>query len=203
MKILKKPIVLVICVLACVLISGGVAGYLVLYGGLPIIHTSKEQYGNWSKFPGYSGLCIFPKEISDSNIEKYYYQTQDTIFSPECQVFLEAKYTPEQYGKELGRLDEVSIKHKKEENKVEINNTDFSSTAYVSIFGWHHSYEYALLNKKENKIVYVFVQNIEKDKIKFSKDYLPNTYGQKVADDYTMYGFGTGKNEMVYKSDHS
>lgn len=184
---------------AVLVLIAGVFAFLVFYGGFPEIHTQKNQYRTWEKFAGYSGLKVFPESIKEENIENYYYKSQDTIFSPECQVYLEAFYDDEMFEKEVERLSKISVTYQNKKNLIIEDNENFHGTAYVCEYNWNHCYEYAVISKENKKISYIFLQNVKKEDIKFDSDSLPLQYGENAGQNaFCIYAFGIGKNEIHY-----
>lgn len=174
--------------------------YKFLYGGLPEVHNKVNQYGQWEDFAGYSGLKIFPENILKDNITEYYYKSQDIIFSPEAQIFMEAVYDEKSFEKEITRLFEISVSKGEDINYIIKDMDHFLTTAYVCEYNWSHCYEYALVFEEDKKIDYIFLQNIDIKDIEFNKSYLPENYGEENEDSsYCIYVFGTGKNVLYYE----
>ncbi len=188
----------IIAIIVTALICGGVFAFLVLFGELPEVYSKPSQYGQWDSFDGYSGLKIFPTEIEEQEIEAYYYQSQDTIFSPECQVFLQARYGDEAFAEEVKRLQNIKMVKGKEENLILSGIEQFVAPAYACIYAWHNCYEYALVFEERNTIVYVYLQNMEVEDLEFNPIFLPGNYGEETSG-YTIYGFGIDNNQMIYE----
>lgn len=95
------------------------------------------------------------------------YRYGDRLFDPECQIFLECTYGVEHFQAELERLGRL--------RNLEYNTEDFQYPAYVKTNSREHCFEYALVTD-EDTIVYVFLQYMRRDEIRFSWEYLPDNY---------------------------
>lgn len=188
-----------IIIIAGILVFGALV-YKLLFGGIPEVHNSSRQYGNWENFAGYSGLKIFPRDISKESIREYYYRSQDTIFSPEAQVFLEAVFEKDAFEQEVERLSHICMSDGKETNLVLEDNRHFPADAYICEYNWNHCYEYALVFPEALKINYIFLQNIDAADAAFEDSLLPEGYGEESEENpYCLYAFGTGKNVIWYE----
>lgn len=127
-----------------------------------------EDYEEFEGFQGYSQLFTFPEELPESaEPETYVYRYGDRLFDPECQIFLECTYGVEDFQAELERLGRL--------RNLEYNTEDFQYPAYVKTNSREHCFEYALVTD-EDTIVYVFLQYMRRDEIRFSREYLPDNY---------------------------
>ncbi len=201
MRKTKNTIIIVmsvILIILALLVGGAMLVYSLLFGEVAEVHHEVSQYGQWESFDGYSGLKIFPKDIQENEIETYYYRSQDVIFSPECQIFLQAKYSDEAFEKEVQRLQNIRVVYDQEENLILYDAEHYIAPAYVCVDGWKGCYEYALVFREKNVIVYVYLQDMKEDKLEFNSLFLPNNYGED-ADGYTIYGFGMGKDHLIFE----
>lgn len=190
----------VLGIIAIIILSTGIFLYLLLRGGLPETHNKINQYGQWENFAGYSGLKIFPKDISEDYINSYYYKSQDTIFSPDVQVFMEAVYDEESFEKEINRLSGISVSKNSDTNLILKDAEHFFTDAYVCEYNWNDCYEYALVFQADRKIDYIFLQNVDIRDVKFDVSFLSADYNERIEDsEYCIYAFGIGKNELYYQ----
>ncbi len=71
----------------------------------------------------------------------------------------------------------------------------FEYPAYVAMYNWSSSYEYAIVMDESKEIVYVFVQGIRKSKIKFDSIFLPEDYMEDITyrgdsyENFSIYSF--------------
>lgn len=196
---MKKKMVIIGLVIGFFVALGSIC-FLFFFGGFPEVHRQKQQYGTWKKFAGYSGLKVFPDNIHEEDILYYYYKSQDTIFSPECQICLETTYEESDFEKEVKRISQISINYNGKKNKILNDKENFNAEAYICEYNWNHCYEYALIVPETQQITYVFLQNVNKSEVKFDLDWLPDHYEEKDNSlIYCIYAFGPGKDEMQYE----
>ena len=172
----KKIIILAIAAGILIVILLLVLVPFFLFKGL----TNVDKYGEFSSYCGYSKLSIFPKEL-DGNAKdvSYYYLTMDTFMDPTCEVYLKCTYPEQEFEEELSRLKEIT--------GIREDNDHFNYPAYVTMYNFSSSYEYALVIEEEKSIVYVSTQGIYPNwflGLRFSKEYLPDDF----MDDITYTG---------------
>lgn len=185
-----------------ILLIGISSVYFFLYGGPPVKTSDIKDYGIFEDFKGYSNLYIFPTIILDSaRINAYYYYQRDTLFDPTCQIYLEYSLSKADFEAEVSRLSMISERFEHEQykdivNEIVYDTEHFRYPAYVTIFNNNYCYEYALLDKEENKIICVFTQFIKLNEVIFDKKYLPTGFG----DDKSSRGFNIyySENGMGY-----
>jgi len=163
-------------------------------GGFPTKSSNIKDYGVFKNFKGYSNLYIFPTQMPKSaRIDSYYYYQMDTFLDPTCQIYLEYSLSKADFDEEVLRLSKISERYENEQfkdirNSIVYDTKNFMYPAYVTIFNNNHCYEYALLNKEENKIICVFTQFIGIDNVKFDKKYLPMDFGnEKSSSGFNIY----------------
>lgn len=154
------------------LLSAGAAGFI--KGEIHIVQDDPAEYGGFPEFRGYSGLSIFPENPGDA-AENYYYEYEDTLFDPACQIYLSCVYEKEAYEAERERLSSLSASYRGRVQTVFLDDLNFPAPAYVTIDGNDHCYEYALL-LPDNRIDYVFLQFIKKSEVCFDPSLLPDYY---------------------------
>ena len=164
--------------------------YLFLFGGPAKVTRDIDNYaeivaGNTNVHTAY---IVFPEAILESatDIEFYNYY-RDTFNIPMAQTYLQCTYSPEDYKREIDRLENV---RKTYGNRIETLKRDkegkFDFPAYVAVDNADYTYEYALITG-ENRITYIFTECVESDKIRFDEKYLPDDF---MTDDNR--GFGSG-----------
>lgn len=141
-----------------------------------------------------SGLLILPKLKPDGSIkvENYYYSCKEAFLTNEYQLFAEISMSREDYLKEVERLENIKIKYvgNQEEYKDMVNTSyideeNFNYKAIVTIYSdFGNNYEYALLDENNNRIIYVYLQSVGTNDIKFDKEYLPISKQQDKEPDY-------------------
>lgn len=85
---------------------------------------------------------------------------------------MECTYEKDSYLREIERLQNISEEYNGEIKKVLYDTESFNYPAYVTINADNHCYEYALI-LGDDRIVYVFLQFVNKGDIDFPLEYLP------------------------------
>lgn len=105
----------------------------------------------------HSKLFIFPEKINKDEVEGFEYLKVNSMFNSSYMFYLVVKYNEKEYFEEENRIKSVNrifrggIKYPIYVDKLEY-------PTYVTISDGHDTYEYVLLDKANNKIVYVFKQ---------------------------------------------
>lgn len=152
-------------------------------------HTENaEDYGTWENYYGISKLTVFPRlENPTDNIITYYYDCSGDKLYQICQIYLECEYTTQEYQEEKQRL--LSIIDEDTQIAVEYDEgLEFRYPAvYAMLYDESGCYEYALFFEEDKKIVYIYLQGVNRGDLCFSTSMLPIYYGQ------TGYMFETEK----------
>ena len=164
-----------------------------------------KQYGIWDghieleREDMESALAVFPKEINNQNEAAYYYYCGKRSFTDNVYIiFGEMKYSSEAYESEKERLSKIECRIKSgndEEivcNKIQYTEDLFAYPAYVAIYGSNLSYEYALLDEEEQRIIYVFA------KLKDLNGILPDEYLPVEMVGQDMYEKNRWENINIY-----
>lgn len=182
---------LILGIVVTVLVVAGYTMYLIYdtnQANQASAHTEQiEDYGTWENYYGISELVIFPEaEISDGNRMDYYYDCSGSKLYQNCQIYLECQYSKEDYEKEKQRL--LSISNQETGMKVRYDEAEFRYPAvYAMLYDRNGCYEYALFSEEKCRIVYIYLQGIERSNLYFETKLLPLYYGQ------TGYMFETEK----------
>lgn len=155
-------------------------------------HISNEERGMFSH------LLIFPQELPGSaKIDDYYYYCSDKGLDSSYQIILEYSLSAEDFKKEEQRLSNLSVTYKDETNKVRHDTTGFRYPAYVTVFNNNETYEYALLDAENNRIICVFSQFQSLEDGRLDEDNLPFEFSVSNNPGYSMYYFLTGDGTSV------
>lgn len=120
---------------------------------------------------------LFPAEIEDLDVEKYYGEYRQAAFDDEYQIFLTVHYDSEvEFSEELSRIEELT---EMKETKY------FDLPAAVTIFGWNHCYEYALIDTEKQTVHYVYLEYMNSEDIAFKSKYLPEGFDELERFDVT------------------
>ena len=149
------------------------------------ITISPSEYGKWDGHIDYeregieSGLYIFPGDISNAvNVDYFYYTALDSHSISKILIFAEITYSGVDYQVEKERIASlqckigVSEKEQTVSNSIVYSQDLFSYPAYVAIYGSNLSYEYALLDEENSKIIYVYAKLKDLNGI-IPEEYLP------------------------------
>lgn len=169
------------------------------------VTVSPSEYGNWSGHIDYereeieSGLYIFPEDISETlDVDYFYYSALDYHSISNILIFTEVTYSEEEYEIEKERLAglecEIALSEKEQpvSNSIVYSEDLFSYPAYVTIYGSNLSYEYALVDEQNNKIIYVYA------KMKDLNEMIPDKYLPIEAIDKNMYESNSWDNINIY-----
>ncbi len=146
-------------------------------------HYIKEYGGDLD-----SNLSIFP-DNKDILIDPTFSSSFKTgLFDSDGYIILKTKYSEEDFNTEIERLSklEMTIKAncysnaKSYTNYVKYDENTYNYPSYITIDGFGYTYEYALINKDDLEIVYVYlsypdvknskyVEYLKKDKSEYSK----------------------------------
>lgn len=156
-----------------------------------------------------SNLSIFPNEIKAivNNIE---FESNLTIglFDTEGYIYMKNKLSDNEFQEEIKRLSNISITitnfdNKKYTNKILYDKDSYIYPAYVSSDGFDSVYEYALINEKENTIIYLYISypNVKTLKYKkYLKKDLKVYLDENTLNKYSIYNhtFDNGKTYIEY-----
>ena len=139
-----------------------------------------------------TAYLVFPETIAEqAKVNGYYHYYRDTWNDPTVQTYLQCVYDDATYKAEIDRLENTSKTYGN--RKMELLRDEkkkFGFPAYIAVENAAHSYEYALLTG-ENEITYIYTSYIEKNKVKFNKEYLPYDFmtdeGREFGSGYSIY----------------
>ena len=155
-----------------------------------------------------SNLSIFPDENIVTNENSNYIARISTgIFDTDSVIILESEFSSEQFDSEKERLEnlQMTIRSGGEEytNKVCYDSDSYNYPAYITIDGFADTYEYALIDDTNHRIIYVYLAYPEIETFEW-KDYLKIDLSSYNNEDntsmYSMYNhsFDDGKTFAEY-----
>ena len=123
-----------------------------------------------------SNLSIFPDENIVTNENSNYIARLSTgMFDTDATIILECEFSSEQFDWEKERLEnlQMTIRSGEEEytNKVCYDSDSYNYPAYITIDGFADTYEYALIDDTNHRIIYVYLAYPEIETFEW-KDYL-------------------------------
>ncbi|MBB6713919.1 zf-HC2 domain-containing protein [Clostridium gasigenes] len=143
----------------------------------------------------WSFLYVFPEKINNPDKVKsyYYYCDNKGLFDNSYQMYLESEFSEDEFKEEVKRLSEIKVKYEGDENSIVYNNNDFKYPAYVAIKDKDCTYEYALVDDENNRVMYVYTRFMYESDIKFDKEYLPKNFMNNASglNGDSIYRFGT------------
>lgn len=161
-----------------------------------VIETNDIREHHYNKdFDGRSELSLFPTSAWRQTLDYYYYHKEESP-EPSIQIYLDCTFNEESFAMESKRLDKLYASQDSYVNYVQFDSTHFCIPAYVAIAGCLDCYEYALL-PGDNRIIYVYLQNIDKKDIYFDSSYLPSYYGVS-GGGFSMYVLTKPSGEVFY-----
>jgi hypothetical protein len=105
----------------------------------------------------HSKLYIFPSKINKEKTELFEYLRKESLFDGSYLFYIIINYDENEYNEEINRIKEVKKIFKYGE-KYPIYVEGDKYPAYITISDGYDTYEYALLDEENNKIIYVFRQ---------------------------------------------
>ena len=204
------PLSIVILVLAMIAIFGLLT---TLFRWNVTEYDSVEEYNKANIMSAYSGdldsnLSVFPAEniVTEKN-SKFIARFSTGTFDTDATMILECKFSHEQFDREKARLEnlQMTIRSGGEEytNKVCYDSDSYNYPAYITIDGFADTYEYALIDDTNHRIIYVYLAYPEIETFEW-KDYLKIDLSSYDNEDntsmYSMYNhsFDDGKTFVEY-----
>lgn len=179
---MKKKLLALAAIMGAVVVAIVILLAGIIYGRTTIRQGS-EGYREFAGEGLSSPLVVFPRKDLESVSEEYYYEFRDEIFSPVCQIYLRREYQPEEFAKEVDRLDSTQLTYADETNRLYLDRDNFSAEAYVALANWTDRYEYALIMEESNTIVYVYLENMTRANLEMDEAYLPAYFKDRDVSD--------------------
>lgn len=145
-----------------------------------------------------SNLSIFPFDNSKFVEADFSSFMKKNLFDSDGYILLISKYSQEDFVNEINRLKALSItiydscKNDADTyiNYVKYDEKSYKYPAYITIDGFGNTYEYALINEDELKIIYVYLAYPEINNMKYV-NYLKNDkslyFIKNTLNMYSMY----------------
>ena len=158
-----------------------------------------EDYDKEAIIENYAGdldsdLSVFPDEVLTENAE-YIADFNPNLFDTDGKMILECTYDEKQFAEEISRLQGLSmtIEYDIEQytNTVLYDEDSYNYPAYITIDGFGNTYEYALIDKDNSRIIYVYLAYPGDKTLKQYSDYVKrdmSTYKEENTwDAFSMY----------------
>ncbi len=213
-KTLKSVLIIALIVILVVILGCGLIYAVMSF--LPKKIDGIENYNKLYYIENYGGdldsnLSIFPDDKSVF-IEPTFKSSMLTgLFDTDGYIILTSKYNLDNFNKEIERLSSLSMTIKNgclkdsdsHTNYVKYDTTSYRYPSYVTIDGFGSTYEYALINKDELKIIYVYLSYPNTYDTNY-KEYLKkdiSTYSKEnTLNSFSMYNhtFNNGESYMEF-----
>lgn len=169
-------------ILSCILLVAGLLVWVFWRGNTKEqnydIREHYEQTADYGKqnYRGLAKLSLFPaKDGLTGEITDFYYDCKGGWLYQEYQIYLECNYDASAYEAEKQRL--LQVKDRQTTKQV-IYTEEENDLPCVYAMLYDEGYEYALFAEQENKIIYIYLQGIDRRELAFPEEYLPKDYGQ-------------------------
>lgn len=170
----KVRIIAIVTIITFTIICGAVTGFFWMKNKYFKMHTitEKSEYRQWQGVFNDEPI-LFPNKLDLLDVKEYKYKYEENIIlDPDSEyILLSVKYNKDAFNTEIKRM--CSIKDKYHEVKYSENEFDYPALV-VNDKG--HNYHFALLDKKNSLIHYLFIQ--------FPPDFEGEKYVGKVMLDY-------------------
>ena len=126
-----------------------------------------------------SNLSIFPDDKLFLKESYFSSSFQTNLFDSDGYILLNAKYNKENFKNEITRIKALNAtiyesctdNAQTYTNYVKYDDNSYHYPAYITIDGFGHTYEYALINENNLEIIYVYLSYPQKNNLNY-KDYL-------------------------------
>ena len=140
-----------------------------------------------------SKLLLFPDSLEGAVDADYHQGLKEGIFDTDGYIFLEVKYSDEDYETEKKRISETSNEvdydlgdHSTVTKEVKYDDETYNYPAYVANDGYSYAYEYTLMDEENDTIIYVALSYPEFYKMSKYKDYLKKDRSEYNIEDSTV-----------------
>ena len=175
--------------------------------------TSAEEYNAIAIAEHYhadldSSLAIFPNTAPEG--AKYEATLTEAVFDTKAVIILDCRYDQWDYDYEIDRFREMRIHIKsgwhKYTNYLKYDEKSYAYPAYVAIDGFGDTYEYALVDRENCRIVYVYLSYPDVKSFPYPellKQDLSLYDGRLDTKGYSMYNhsFDNGKSWVEFDDD--
>ena len=154
-----------------------------------------EEYREFEAYSGISKLSLFPtrQQIAraEGDILAYIYECSGPKLYQNCQIYMECRYTEQEYQKEVDRL--LQFTYSETGLGVQYSEDGYEYPAVYAIKNVEGCNEYVLFLEEEQKIIYIYLQGtVDRRDLHFDEKYLPLDYGQngmtfEEVESYSIY----------------
>ncbi len=126
---------------------------------------------------------LFPSTIEDLNVVSFKYSyIRSLLFGVTGQVHICVKYDYESFNAEEKRIAEiVGI------SNIRYDENEFSFPAYVTIESFNGISEYALIDRNDMRVHYVFIKCIDSDNVVLDREFLPKHWNERLKENLSSF----------------
>ena len=123
-----------------------------------------------------SNFFLFPDDLKDAEKADFWYEFKTGLLDTEGSFFLTAVYSDEEFENETERISSITCTvndgYDDHTQAVRYDEDMYNYPAYIAIDGYAHTYEYALIDDDNNRIIYVLLGYPDYDELSEYSDYL-------------------------------
>ena len=142
-----------------------------------------------------SALLIFPDTATAEKAKaSFSVSLSRGLFDTDGWIILDCGYSEDDFAAEIRRLRAVSLtirnRDEEAENTILYDENSYHSPAYITIDGFGHTYEYALIREGEREIIYVYLA--------YPNSRILSEYSDYVKKDTAVYNSKNGSGFSLY-----
>lgn len=172
----------IIQIVKSLFLAGGVIAIMSIFDFAlkPEVRTDITQYEKSYYIENYGGdldsdLSIFPDKINDDIEVKYFESSLTTgLFDTDGYIVLEYTLNEADFQKEIARLSQLeknieNYNGKVYKNQVMYAEDEYAYPAYITIDGYADTFEYALIDEENYRIICVYLAYIDSANFKYDE----------------------------------
>ena len=121
---------------------------------------------------------LFPDDLSEAVDTDFRYEYKVGLLDTDASFFLTATYSDEAFEAEVERISGITCTvndGNEDHTQAVIYDEDmYRYPAYIAIDGYCHTYEYALIDEANNRVIYVLTSYPDPEHLKEYSDFLKN-----------------------------
>ena len=125
-----------------------------------------------------SHFFLFPDDLSNTEDADFRYEYKVGLLDTDASFFLTATYSDEAFEAEVERVSGITCTvndGNEDHTQAVIYDEDmYRYPAYIAIDGYCHTYEYALIDEANNRVIYVLTSYPDPEHLKEYSDFLKN-----------------------------
>ena len=151
--------------------------YEEIVGDIAMIDRSDYSLNDIHVYANNKGL-VFPETLPEGESAFFCYHkscNSDAGIINRAQIYLSTYYSGGDFSKEINRLSEICVDWAVEQKRSVYTETLFAKPAYVLCYNDNSEYEYAIIDKENFNIVYVYFYAIgKKSNLVFDNSLVPD-----------------------------